>query len=43
LLVTKFDKEQVTVILEKQTYLNKMKSTLEDDSTYKLIKTHTAQ
>jgi len=38
LLVTKSDKGQVTVIMEKQTYLNKMKSALEDDSTYKCIK-----
>jgi len=38
LFVTKADKGQVTVIIEKQTYLNRMNMTLDDNSTYKRIK-----
>jgi len=38
LFVTKADKGQVTVIMDKQTYINKMNMTLDDDNTYKQIK-----
>jgi len=38
LIVSKADKGQVTVIMEKHTYLNRMNMTLDDDSTYKRIK-----
>jgi len=38
LFVTKADKDQVTVIMKKQTYLNRMNLTLDNDSTYKRIK-----
>jgi len=38
LLVTRADKGQVTVIMNKQTYINKMNKTLDDDSTYRIIK-----
>jgi len=37
-LLTKADKGQITVILDKQIYINKMNRILSDDSTYKLIK-----
>jgi len=38
LFVTKADKGQVTVIMDKRTYIEKMNKTLDDDNTYKQIK-----
>jgi len=38
LLVMKADKCQVTVIMDKHTYIEKMNKTLDNDNTYKQIK-----